>query len=99
MAKLVRQKPLYTKEDVKEVLDNPEWTEEDFARARPASEVLGPVFMESWRRSRGQRGPQKQPTKQLISLRIDRDIIEKFKSDGPGWQSRLNETLRKALAD
>ncbi len=99
MAKLVRQKPPYTEEDVKEVLDNPEWTAEDFARARPASEVLGPAFMESWRRSRGQRGPQKQPTKQLVSLRIDRDIIEKFKSDGPGWQSRLNETLRKALAD
>lgn len=99
MAKLVRQKPLYTEEDVKEVLDNPEWTEEDFARARPASEVLGPAFMENLRRSRGQRGPQKQPTKQLVSLRIDRDIIEKFKSDGPGWQSRLNETLRKALAD
>jgi uncharacterized protein (DUF4415 family) len=99
MAKLVRQKPSYTEEDVKEVLDNPEWTEEDFARARPASEVLGPAFMENWRRSRGQRGPQKQPTKQLVSLRIDRDIIEKFKSDGPGWQSRLNETLRKALAE
>jgi uncharacterized protein (DUF4415 family) len=24
--------------------DNPEWTEEDFARARPASEVMGPEF-------------------------------------------------------
>jgi uncharacterized protein (DUF4415 family) len=99
MAKLVTQKPPYTQEDIDEVLDNPEWTKEDFARARPASEVLGPAFMEAWRRSRGQRGPQKQPTKQLVSLRLDRDVIEGFKQSGPGWQSRMNEALRKALAE
>jgi uncharacterized protein (DUF4415 family) len=80
-------------------MDNPEWTAEDFARAKPLSEMISPELFEKLKRLRGQRGPQKQPTKQLISLRIDRDIIEKFKSDGPGWQSRLNETLRKALAD
>ena len=97
--KNVRRNLPYTEEDLAEVLDNPEWTEEDFARARPAAEVLGPAFMEAWRRSRGQRGPQKQPTKQLVSLRLDRDVIEKFKSDGPGWQSRMNEALRKALAE
>jgi uncharacterized protein (DUF4415 family) len=55
--------------------------------------------MEAWRRSRGQRGPQKQPTKQLVSLRLDRDVIEGFKQSGPGWQSRMNEALRKALAE
>jgi uncharacterized protein (DUF4415 family) len=35
--------------------------------------------------------------KELVSLRIDRDILDHFQEDGPGWQERLNETLRKAI--
>jgi uncharacterized protein (DUF4415 family) len=34
--------------------------------------------------------------KQAVKLRLDRDVIESFKSSGPGWQSRMNEALRKA---
>ncbi|MBJ7375768.1 MAG: BrnA antitoxin family protein [Sphingobium sp.] len=35
-------------------------------------------------------------TKQHVSLRLDPDVIESFKADGPGWQGRINEALRKA---
>jgi uncharacterized protein (DUF4415 family) len=34
--------------------------------------------------------------KELVSLRIDRDILERFQADGPGWQERINTALRKA---
>ena len=34
--------------------------------------------------------------KQLVSLRIDQDVLEYFQEGGPGWQERLNEALRKA---
>jgi uncharacterized protein (DUF4415 family) len=34
--------------------------------------------------------------KELVSLRIDRDILEHFQDAGPGWQDRINEALRKA---
>ncbi|MGN6685716.1 MAG: BrnA antitoxin family protein, partial [Devosia sp.] len=34
--------------------------------------------------------------KQAISLRVDADVLDKFKADGPGWQSRMNDALRKA---
>ena len=34
--------------------------------------------------------------KELVSLRIDRDVLEYFQEDGPGWQDRINEVLRKA---
>ena len=34
--------------------------------------------------------------KKAISLRLDADVLEKFKADGPGWQGRMNEALRKA---
>jgi uncharacterized protein (DUF4415 family) len=34
--------------------------------------------------------------KEVVSLRIDRDVLEFFQEDGPGWQDRINEVLRKA---
>lgn len=34
--------------------------------------------------------------RELVSLRIDRDVLEWFQEDGPGWQDRINEALRKA---
>jgi len=47
-------------------------------------------------RSRGERGPQKAPTKQQVTLRLDRDVVERFRATGAGWQGRINEALRKA---
>lgn len=74
--------------------ENPEWTEEDFRRARPALEVLPKDVVEAIRRYRGQRGPQKAPTKELISLRVDRDVAAAYRATGPGWQARANDALR-----
>ncbi|KPF95569.1 hypothetical protein IP86_18770 [Rhodopseudomonas sp. AAP120] len=34
--------------------------------------------------------------KEMVSLRIDQDVLEHFQSDGPGWQDRINAALRKA---
>jgi uncharacterized protein (DUF4415 family) len=77
-----------------EIIDdeNPEWTEEDFARARPAAEVVPGIVAAYLRR----RGPQRGPTKRLISLRLDPDVIDHFRARGKGWQARINATLRKA---
>jgi len=47
-------------------------------------------------RSRGQCGPQKTPTKQQVTLRLDRDVLQRFRATGAGWQSRINEALKKA---
>lgn len=73
--------------------DNPEWTEEDFARARPAIEVV-PEIVETWRRSRGK---QKKPTKVLVSIRLEQEVVDRLRASGPGWQSRANDMLRKAV--
>ena len=35
--------------------------------------------------------------KELVSLRIDRDILDHFQADGPGWQDRINEALRRSM--
>ena len=34
--------------------------------------------------------------KELVSLRIDQDVLEHFQASGPGWQDRINDALRKA---
>lgn len=34
--------------------------------------------------------------KEMVSLRLDQDVLEHFQSDGPGWQDRINAALRKA---
>jgi uncharacterized protein (DUF4415 family) len=45
--------------------------------------------------------PPKRPTipnsKELVSLRIDRDILDHFQEAGPGWQDRINDALRKLV--
>jgi len=83
----------YSKSDWDEVSDNPEWTDEDFKKARPFAEVF-PELAESIRRGRG---PQKAPTKTLVSIRLSQDVVERFKADGAGWQSRIDAALRKAV--
>ncbi|RKK03835.1 hypothetical protein EBE87_24895 [Pseudoroseomonas wenyumeiae] len=74
--------------------ENPEWTEEDFARARPAAEVLGERVAASLVRRRGR---QKTAVKEAVSLRLDADLVRALRDSGPGWQSRVNDTLRKAV--
>jgi uncharacterized protein (DUF4415 family) len=34
--------------------------------------------------------------KEQVTLRIDQDVLEHFRSSGPGWQDRINDALRKA---
>ena len=73
--------------------DDCELTDEQLAQARPFAEVF-PDLMESIRRSRG-RPPVEKPLQQ-ISIRLDPDVIAKFKATGKGWQSRVNEVLKNA---
>lgn len=38
-------------------------------------------------------------TKELVSIKIDSDVLAHFQADGPGWQDRINDTLRAAMKD
>jgi uncharacterized protein (DUF4415 family) len=82
--------------------ENPEWTVEDFARAKPASEVL-PKFMgsvaaaEMLRPKRGR--PISANPKAHVNLRLDPDVVAAFRATGRGWQTRLNSALKDWLKD
>lgn len=74
--------------------DAPEWMDDDFAKAevrsgdvilRPAAGVL---------KARGR--PRLATPKRQVTLRLDEDIIDRFRKTGPGWQSRINDILKKA---
>ncbi|TAN48849.1 MAG: hypothetical protein EPN26_12175 [Rhodospirillales bacterium] len=54
---------------------------------------LGKAF---FARAKRLRGPQKAPTKRLVSLRLDPAVLDHFRATGPGWQSRINQALKKA---
>jgi uncharacterized protein (DUF4415 family) len=68
--------------------------EERFARMRPASSADAADIK---RRLRGR--PRAQTPKHLVSLRLDPDVVARFRATGPGWQSRINEVLREHLPE
>ncbi|MEW9918854.1 BrnA antitoxin family protein [Marimonas sp. MJW-29] len=73
--------------------ENPEWTEEDFARAKPVD-----TFPELARLVKpGRPAMAEAERKQRVTMYLDQDVIAVLKKDGRGWQTRANETLRKAL--
>ena len=73
--------------------DAPEWTEEMFAEAEVAvgDRVVRPG---TWRAPG--RPPLRGAAKKQVTLRLDPDVIERFREGGPGWQGRMNDALRKA---
>lgn len=88
----------FTQADLDAVADNPELIEQDFARAIPFAQAF-PVLaakLETERRLRGR--PKTATPKISTTLRLDPDILAYFRSTGPGWQSRINEALRRAAA-
>ena len=84
----------YTRADWDEVSDNPEMTEEELKELRPFREVF-PELAASIDRKLGR--PKVETPKKAISLRLDQEVIDRFKATGDGWQSRMNEALRKAV--
>jgi len=68
--------------------------EEELARARSAKEVLEELGLDM-PRPRG-RPPLERP-KERITIRLDADIVEHFRTQGRGWQSQINETLRVSI--
>lgn len=77
--------------------ENPELTDEWFARARPAAEVLREQFGAEFaaRLLKPKRGrPPKAARKRAINIRLSPEVLEFFRATGPGWQTRVDEVLK-----
>ena len=79
--------------------DNPEWTAQEVARARPASEVLPQLFGASTAKAllkpRGR--PPAEVVKDRITIRLSPDVTAAFRASGDGWQTRIDAALRDWL--
>ncbi|WP_105876239.1 BrnA antitoxin family protein, partial [Haemophilus influenzae] len=79
-----------------------ELTTEDFALAQPVAETLPADLAQmlfSHQEQLEEKGVmQKQNTrkipKQIVTIRLSADVVEKFRATGKGWQTRINEVLR-----
>jgi uncharacterized protein (DUF4415 family) len=74
--------------------DNPEWTDDDFARAKPLSAF--PELEKALTR-RGRPTVPAAQRKQLVSLRLSPEVLTTLRASGAGWQTRADELLRKGL--
>lgn len=72
--------------------DNPEWTEDDFKTARPFKDA-SPALYAAWQRARASTAAG--PTASL-TLTLDRDVLERFRATGSGWEARMRAVLRRA---
>ena len=73
--------------------DNPQWTAEDFAKAKPFAEVFPELAKSIAAEGVVVVGDPK--ASKIVAL--DRRVVEKFQSQGDDWQERINDILRKAV--
>lgn len=73
--------------------ENPEWTEEDFKRAVPFSAL--PESLQAKLKAVGR--PKAAITKERVTIRLSRDVVEQFRASGDGWQTRVDAALKDWL--
>jgi uncharacterized protein (DUF4415 family) len=72
--------------------DNPPLDDETLARMRSAREVVPEIVKAAAKIGR----PKSEHPKEAIKLRIDSDVLSHYRATGSGWQTRINDTLRRA---
>ena len=75
-------------------------TDEDIQRGIDADPDAAPILSEKMLEKaviRKGRGPQLDPRKKQVTIRLDEEVIDYFKADGSGWQTRLNDALKVAV--
>ncbi|MBV9990372.1 MAG: BrnA antitoxin family protein [Alphaproteobacteria bacterium] len=81
--------------------DNPEITAEELRRMRPLREnpeLLARLLAASEELRARKRGrPPLVHPKVQVTLRLDEEVVRAFKEDGPGWQGRMNDELKKTV--
>jgi uncharacterized protein (DUF4415 family) len=79
--------------------ENSEWTRDDVRTAHPALDVFADVFdpeaAETVKRRRGR--PVKADRKVNQTLRLDVDVLNAYRQNGPGWQTLMIQILREHM--
>ncbi|NDV88317.1 hypothetical protein GTW51_16575 [Aurantimonas aggregata] len=78
-------------------IDNPEWTEADFRRARSPEATFPPEILAQFGGSRATSGTSTE--KVSVSLQLSPEVVSHFKATGPGWQARIDEALKRSIGE
>ena len=63
-----------------------------------APDLSAPEWQEKFATAKVQRGrPKAESRKVSTTIRLDADVLDRLKSEGPGWQTRANAILKKAV--
>jgi uncharacterized protein (DUF4415 family) len=89
------KKPAHISQADWDAVDVPEWTDEDFARAKPFKDVF-PKQYAAWEKQRGR--PPIETPKKAISFRLAADVVDGIKASGRGYNVRVERALRALLA-
>lgn len=77
--------------------ENPEWTDEDFAKAKPASEMPDKM-LSFFKKTKARLGrPPAEVKKVPVKLRLDPEVVDALRASGPGWQTRINAMLASKI--
>ena len=76
--------------------DAPELTPELASTLRPIDEVPEMAEFLAFVRKGGRPALPEQDRKRRVTIMLDPDVIAHFKATGKGWQTRMNEALRRA---
>ncbi|SDE55313.1 BrnA antitoxin family protein [Rhodospira trueperi] len=77
--------------------DNPEWTEADFARSKPASALPEAVRAAFPKTGATATHADTAADKVPVSLDLRVDVVRHFQAQGPGWRERIDETLKALI--
>ena len=75
-----------------EAVDSPALSDEMLARMQPVKKAHPSTPARV-------RGPQKAPVKTPVSIRLNPEIVDYFKAQGKGWQTRINEVLAEYVTN
>ena len=82
----MKNKPKYIREEDWDGVKSPTLSDEMLSRMKPVRESHPNI-------PRRVRGPQKGPLKKPVSIRLSPEVVEYFKSQGKGWQTKINNIL------
>ena len=88
----MKKKPLIDKDgEIREL------TSGELRQFKPLAEA-NPSLFAKIKKSVGERGPQKAPTKVPISIRVSSEVVDYFRAEGKGWQGRIDHVLKDYVA-
>jgi uncharacterized protein (DUF4415 family) len=86
----MKRKPKNTAEKDWDAVDSPALSDEILSRMKPVKQVHPDIPARV-------RGPQKAPLKVPVSIRLSAEVVEFFKSQGKGWQTKINNILHEYM--